>query len=368
MKCQSRSSGRARRTSRLGLAVVAASLVSASVAQARTEVLRWTHARPGDVQRWEAHVGPSQGNYDQVFTLATPTVDDAGVYQSSIVVPDAATVYISLRAVGSGSLVSPYSNERLRAPAAGGGDGGGSGGGGSEDPVLGAGQTIPPATNAVARRDFTTNAVGATVSGWVDTGSSFSLSVDDALFSVVDVAGNRTLSTTSAANDIHSHVQTPPTSFSNSTLSGRLAIGSASGSAGVTSYSRFPTQARYYRLGSTAGGAFTIAGAPLLTCANASTGVVPEINTWYVFKLTITSEASQNRIQAKVWRQGDAEPTGPQAECLDPSSARALDGTIGVWSAGTGQKYWDDLEVTRLSTGGTTLAPPILIQIVPVTP
>ncbi len=365
MMFQSRSSGRARCTNRLGLAVLAASLVSAGAAHARTEVLRWTHARPGDVERWEAHVGPSQGNYEQVFTLSNPSVDAAGVHQSSIVVPDDATVYIALRAVGAGSLVSPYSNERLRAPAGG---GGGGGGGGSEDPVLGAGQTIPPAPGAVARQDFATSAVGTVVSGWVDTGSGFSLSPNDALFGIADIGGNRMLATSSTANDIHSHLETPPTSFASSTLSGRLALTSATGSAGVTSYSRFPSQARYYRLGSSAGGAFTIAGVPGLTCANASTGVVPTINTWYAFTLTITSEASQNRIQAKVWRQGDAEPTGPQAECLDASSGRALDGTIGVWSAGAGQKYWDDLEVTRLSTGGSPLAPPILIQIVPVAP
>lgn len=364
MSFQSRSSGRARCTNRLGLAVLAASLVSAGAAHARTEVLRWTHARPADVQRWEAHVGPSQGNYEQVFTLANPSVDAAGVHQSSIVVPDDATVYIALRAVGAGSLMSPYSNERLRAPAGG----GGGGGGGGEGPVLGAGQTIPPAPNAIARHDFGAAAIGTAVSGWVDTGSGFSLSTNDALFGIADIGGNRMLSTSSTANDIHSHLQTPPSSFANSTFGGRLALTSATGSAGVTSYSGFPSQARYYRLGSSAGGAFTIAGVPGLTCANASTGVVPTINTWYAFKLTVTNEASQNRIQAKVWRQGDAEPTGPQAECLDASSSRNLDGTIGVWSAGAGQKYWDDLEVTRLSAGGAPLAPPILIQIVPVTP
>ena len=355
MKFQSRSPARARSASRFGLAVFAASLLSGSAAHARTEILRWTHARPSEVQRWEAHVGSSQGNYDQVFSLTNPSVDAGGIYQSSIVVPDGATVYIALRAIGTGSVVSPYSNERLRAPVGG--------------TTLGAGQTIPPAQNAVARRDFSADATGTAVSGWIDTGSNFSLSPNDSLFRVVDLAGNRTLSTTSTENNIHSHIATPPSSFSNSTVSGRLALTSATGSVGVTSYSGFPAQARYYLLGTSAGRAFEIAGLPVLPCANRSTGVVPEINTWYAFKLTIASEGSQNRIQAKVWRQSDPEPTGPQAECLDASSARSLDGTIGVWSAGDGQKYWDDLELTRLSpTGNTTLAPPILIQIVPVTP
>ncbi len=363
MKFQSRSTGRACRTSRIGLAVFAASILSGSVAQARTEVLRWTHGRPADVQRWEARGSTSPGGRELVFTLANPTRDSSGVYQSSIEVADDATVYVALRAVGAGSLISGDSNEQRRDPAAG---GGGGGGGGS---TLGAGVTIPPAPNAVARRDFSADSTGTAVSGWVDTGAGSSLSLDDSLFGVVDVAGNRTLSTASTANDIHSHLSANPTNFSNSTLSGRLALTSAAGSAGVTSYSRFTAQQRYYRLGSSAGGAFEIAGLPALSCANASTGVVPAIDTWYVFKLIVTSEASQNRIQAKVWRQGDTEPTGPQAECLDSSSARALDGTIGAWSGGAGQKYWDDLEVTRLSTGGgTTLAPPILIQIVPVTP
>ena len=80
MKFQSRSTTRARSASRFGLAVFAVSLLSGGAAHARTEVLRWTHPRPADVQRWEAHVGPSQGNYDRVFTLTNPSVDAAGIF------------------------------------------------------------------------------------------------------------------------------------------------------------------------------------------------------------------------------------------------------------------------------------------------
>jgi len=362
MNFPSRSLARARSASGLGLAVFTASLLAGSAAYARTEVLRWTHSRPADVQRWEARVGLNSGGNDQILTLANPTVDAQGVYQSSITVADDVTVYIALVAVSNQGEVSPRSGEQRRAPADSGG------GGGGETP-LGAGQTIPPSPNSLVRRDFSTNAPGTAVSGWVDTGASYATAVNDGLFGVVDVGGNRTLATASTANDIHSHLSPPPSSFSNSTFSGRLALTSAAGSAGVTSYSQLPTQARYYRLGSTAGGAFTIAGLPTLSCPNPSTGVVPQVNAWYVFELTVTSESSQNRIQAKVWRQGDSEPTGPQAECLDTSSSRSTNGTIGVWSGGEGQKYWDDLEVTPLTpTGPTTLAPPILIQIVPVTP
>lgn len=366
MNFQSRSLARARSASGLGLAVFAASLLAGGVAHARTEVLRWTHSRPADVQRWEAHVGLSSGSDDQVVTLANPTVDGQGVYQSSITVADDATVYIALVAVSNQGETSGRSVEQRRAPA--GSDGGGGGGGTGETP-LGAGQTIPASPNALVRRDFSTNAPGTAVSGWVDTGASFSTAVNDGLFGVVDVDGNRTLATASTANDIHSHLSPPPASSASTTFSGRLALTSTAGSAGVTSYSQLPNQARYYRLGSAAGGAFTIAGVPGLSCPNPNTGVVPQVNTWYVFELTISSEASQNRIQAKVWRQGDSEPTGPQAECLDTSSSRSTGGTIGVWSGGEGQKYWDDLELTPLtSTGSTTLAPPILIRIAPVTP
>jgi len=367
MKSRCRSLGRTPIAAGLSLAATAAVLVAGD-AQARTEVLRWTHARPSAVARWEAHVGSTPGTYSQVVPLSNPTRDDSGVFQSSIEVPDDATVYVALRAIGTDQSASPLSNERERAPESG---GGGGGGGGEEEPTgIGAGTTIPPVAGALARADFSSNALGNAVAGWVDTGAGFSLSTNDALFSVVDVEGNRTLSTASNLADIHSHLTGTNRTWSNLRLTGRMATDDAGAGFGVTAYSAFPSGSNYYRLGRAPGGSFQIQGRPGLSCASADTGVVPAVDTWYVFQLSVASEANGNRIQAKVWAQGAAEPNGPQAECVDTSATRRTDGAIGVWSSAAGQKYWDDLEVTSTngSGGGTTVAPPVLIQIVPVTP
>jgi len=344
----------------LGLTVLAA-LLAAGSAHARTEILRWTHDRPSDVTRWEAYVGDAPGDSATVSTLPTPTLDQSGVFESTVDVPDSATVYIALRAVGPNGTRSGWSNERSRVPQ--------SGGGGTSP--IGSGTTIPPVSGALERADFTGSAVGNAISGWVDTGANFSTATNDALFAVADLGGNRVLTTTSTLADVHSHLTGTSRTFSNLRLSGRMAVGDANGAAGVTAYSAFPTGTNYYRLGRGPGGSFRIEGRPGLTCASADTGVVPDPNVWYVFQLTVTSEATQNRIQAKIWEQGTPEPNGLQAECTDASTSRRADGTIGVWSSGAGQKYWDDLEVTSTSgsgSGGDTVAPPILIQIVPVTP
>ncbi len=351
----------------LSLGVLLGALLEAGAADARTEILRWTHSRPNDVARWEAHVGNSPGSYNQILTLSSPTQDASGVFQSSIEVADTATVYVALRAVGRDASLSALSNERERAPESG---GGGGGGGGDPTPSLGAGTTLPPVAGALQRADFSGSPLGNVVSGWVDTGASFGLSVNDALFSVVDVEGNRVLSTASNLADVHSHLTGADRSFANVRLTGRMAMDDASAALGVTAYSAFTSGTNYYRLGRAAGGSFRIEGRPGLSCASADTGGVPATHTWYVFQLSVTSEASQNRIQAKVWAQGTPEPSGPQAECVDAATSRRAEGTIGVWSSGVGQKYWDDLEVTSLAPaggGGGPVAPPVLIQIVPVT-
>ena len=85
--------------------------------------------------------------------------------------------------------------------------------------------------------------------------------------------------------------------------------------------------------------------------------------------MTIVNEGTGNRMTATVWKQGDPKPSSPQANCVDTASNRPLSGTVGVWSGGTGAKYWDDLEVVAISGPPAPTGPPdppILLSVEPV--
>lgn len=105
----------------LGLAALCVATLSAGTASARAEIIRWTHPDSGEVVSWEAHVGTSRGNYDQVIPLSNLQMDPGGVFQTSIEVADNATVYIALRAIGQSGQRSAISNERERVPSGSGG-------------------------------------------------------------------------------------------------------------------------------------------------------------------------------------------------------------------------------------------------------
>jgi hypothetical protein len=337
-------------------------LLAATTGQAREEVLRWTHANPDDVVRFEAHFGTSPGSYDQIVDLQKPAPDGNGIYQATIEVGDA-DVYIALRAIGAASVQSPLSNERERAS-----DTGGGGGGGEPTSPVPAGTPMTASPDAAKRFDFANLPTGTSVAEWQDTAANNSLTTDDSLFQVSNVDGNRLFLTRSTANDIHSHVVGSDVPWTNFTMRGRMAMNTATGQLGVTTYSQFPSEDVYYRLGrASTSGAFTISGHPSISCAAGNTGVTPVAGTWYEFELAVTNESGSNRIEAKVWAQGAAEPNGPQASCTDSRASRPTVGTMGVWASGTGEKYWDDLEVVvRAPAPSGPLQPPILIQIVPV--
>jgi hypothetical protein len=344
--------------------VACAFLILVGTAQAREETLRWTHSAPADVVTFEAHFGSQAGNYDQVMDLGKPNPDASGIYSATIEVGDG-DVYISLRAVGALSAQSPLSNERVREGSTGGGGGGG--GGGPVVTPIGAGTSMPQSIDAAKRFDFAALPLGNAVAEWVDTRAGNSLIVDDSLFAVDALAGNRVLITRSTDDDIHSHVVSSDGPWTAFTIRGRMAVDRADAEIGVTTYSQYPNANVYYRLGRNASGAFMISGRPALSCNTGNTGVVPAPGAWYAFELTVSVLNGTNQIQAKVWPQGASEPSGPQASCADGAAGRPSSGTLGVWAAGPGEKAWDDLEIiTAPPAPNVPLAPPILIQVAPV--
>jgi hypothetical protein len=76
--------------------------------------------------------------------------------------------------------------------------------------------------------------------------------------------------------------------------------------------------------------------------------VVAVANVWYRFKIQVEDTGTQTEIRAKVWSENDSEPVDWQAEAYDVSPTRLTSGTIGVWSMGSGNKYWDDMAVVTL--------------------
>ncbi|GEM_PF-2544809 len=344
-----------------GLALLAANLLLiASAAEARLETVRWTHSR-SDALDFEVRVEPVGGSA-QVVALGRPGQSAGTEYVESVEVGDG-DVELSLRAVGPGGVRSAWNSTVLRidlsppAPPPP-----------TPEVEPGAGSAIPPTAGAAVRFDFASDAPGNSVSGWTDTRANYSLVVDDSLFDVADVGGNRMLHTDSTQDAIHAH--TTADVRSNFDVRGRFAMNHPDGSIGVTTYSGYPNADVYYRIGRSAGQSLRLESRPGLVCASADSGLTPSAGEWIRFELDVRDEGSHNRIVAKLWRATEAEPSAPQIDCIDNAGSRPSQGSVGVWAGGPGQKYWDDFELFQgvNGGGGSTSAPlpPLLIQILPV--
>jgi uncharacterized repeat protein (TIGR02543 family) len=198
--------------------------------------------------------------------------------------------------------------------------------------------------------DFESLAPGDDPADWMDTDASNSLVENDALFDVQTVSGTQALGTTSTATNIHSHYiggeAEPLLSYE---ISGRMQIEQAAGGIGVTAFSEFPIAAAYYRLRRFDGTDFHLSPLGTSLEGDLDTGVVPTAGVWYRFRLRIEDDGNATLVQAKVWQDGQAEPADWQADASDASPGRLTAGTFGVWSMGSGAKYWDDLALTSLA-------------------
>lgn len=342
-----------------GLWTAAFLLGSVAPASARVETLRWSHSTPADVDGFRVHYGTASRSYTTMIDMGKPTPVD-GVYSYDLSVPDTAAVYLATTAYGNGFAESDYSNEKLLAAS------------GTEPEPEPEPEPAPtptptptpeptPTPGAAWSQNFESSATGTAVPAWLDTGANNSLSEDDSLFAVTDLSGNRVFSTSSTATNIHSHYAgTGSRDWSHYELRGRMRISSSSGGIGVTVYSQFPTEDKYYRLRRFQGAtAFELVGhgtTPI--CEQPTTGLIPAPGQWIRFRLEVTPVAGGNSIRAKTWTESESEPVAWQASCIDDSSNRPVAGTIGVWAMGAGAKYWDDLEVIPLAEKPVPTAPP----------
>ncbi len=312
-----------------------------AAAWARSEIAVWVHPMPCQVDSFELRWGASPDALTNVRNVGRPR--QAGRQFSYVLdVADDAEIYACVAAI-RGSQVSACSNDLLFSPA---------------DPQDHLDDPAPPEAQRMYCEDFTGGSFRAP---WLDTAPGGSMVPDDSLFDVVDLGGsNYVLQTSSAQRDIHSHFLgtsmqgVPALQWQRYELSGEMMITDATGSVGVTVYSRYNQAPDYYRLGYAPGGAFRLErdyADPSFHCTEASTGISALPNVWYAFRVRARETDQGTAIQAKVWPADQREPSGfRQASCVDVHPSRALSGAIGVWSAGGGAKRWDDLSVSSVPT------------------
>jgi beta-lactam-binding protein with PASTA domain len=227
----------------------------------------------------------------------------------------------------------------------------------SQDPV--AGTAVPSGSavdlvvslgTAAYQQDFEGYAAGEDPADWLDTGANSSLLANDSLFKVFDLSGEKAFGTSSTATNIHSHYGGAGVgALSGYEYTGRMMITASGGGIGITFFSEYPLADAYYRLRRYASNpSFHLASHGTSVSGDKDTGVVPVANVWYQFRIQVEDTGTQTEIRAKVWTEGGSEPVDWQAEAYDVSPARLTAGTIGVWSMGSGHKYWDDMAVVSL--------------------
>lgn len=105
----SRAAKRTMRALGLGLALLAC----ASVASARSELLRWNHPAPTTVAGFKVYVGNAPGVYQTTLDVGKPAAA-AGVFSYSLQIPDPDSVYVAVSAYGPTGLEGVRSNEQSR--------------------------------------------------------------------------------------------------------------------------------------------------------------------------------------------------------------------------------------------------------------
>ena len=91
-----------------------------AVAQARTELLRWTHPNAASVASFAVYFGTAPLSYGGSVNAGKPSPDSAGVYSFSIQIPaslENETLHFAVTAIGEDGQESSFSNEKIRTPA-----------------------------------------------------------------------------------------------------------------------------------------------------------------------------------------------------------------------------------------------------------
>jgi RHS repeat-associated protein len=129
---------------------------------------------------------------------------------------------------------------------------------------------------------------------------------------------------------------------------GRLIRTTSDARIGLTFFSSYPTQDKYYLIGlwSAPSGALTMQlfgfGAGTLT-GTVDSGLTLTPNQWYRFAIQVDNADNATKIRARFWADGAAEPTTFSIDAADAAATRLTSGHIGMWAAVKGDAYIDDL-------------------------
>lgn len=216
--------------------------------------------------------------------------------------------------------------------------------------------------------DFERYATQDDPAGWYDTGAGYSLLEDPTLFSVVaDPDGGRSLGTTVTGWGAHSHYVTAESGdWWSYEYVGRMRFDDPAAGVGVTLLSGYPSADSYLSVHRHQGNeSFHLAPEPYVaseTCVGSTdTGVRSQPHVWYRFRFRVVDEDGSTRVRAKVWEDLEEEPLGWQIDCLWSAWSEPV-GRPGVFSAGAGQKLWDDLAAYEVDASDGGLAPPWLFE------
>jgi hypothetical protein len=99
---------------------LAAAILWASAASARTERFRWTHVSTTAVSNFTLYTGTASGSYPTSLNVGVPAKDSTGAYYYDLLVGDTTTIYVTVTAT-AGGLESVKSNEIMRAGLSSGG-------------------------------------------------------------------------------------------------------------------------------------------------------------------------------------------------------------------------------------------------------
>ncbi|HEY5610505.1 MAG TPA: hypothetical protein VIL97_04810, partial [Thermoanaerobaculia bacterium] len=130
---------------------------------------------------------------------------------------------------------------------------------------------------------------------------------------------------------------------------GRFIRTSSDGRVGLTFFSSYPQQDRYYLIG-----LWSRPGEPSLSMQLFAFGggapaealdsaFAPESNKWYRFLIQVDAVDAETKIRARFWPDGTIEPEVFSISAIDRAEGRPAAGRIGLWAAVRGEVYVDEL-------------------------
>jgi predicted MPP superfamily phosphohydrolase len=129
---------------------------------------------------------------------------------------------------------------------------------------------------------------------------------------------------------------------------------------GITLYNQMPRgRDRFYRLRRTSSRKqmHLSPHGTVFSEGRSAYAAVTRPESWYLFRVRISTAEDATRVQGRIWLEGDVEPVEWVVDCIDATETRLSSGTIGLWAAGPGRKEFRNLRLATLE-GASLYAPP----------